>query len=85
MLTFNFYEGVLWIAISLILFVITYRQALKNQQKLFLIAGILFLTFGISDFAEIYFNILPWWLWLWKIVNFIGLLVISFLHFKTKK
>ncbi len=85
MFNFNFYEGIFWICLGLVLFIVAYKQAPENTQKLSLIAGILFLTFGLSDFVEMNFIILPWWLWLWKGINLVGLVAVLGVYFKTEK
>ena len=85
MLTFNFYEGVFWIVLGFVLFTAAYKQFSSKVQKLFLVAGILFLIFGVSDFVEMNFAILPWWLWLWKGINLVGLVAVFGLYLKSKR
>ncbi len=79
---FNFYESLLWIILAIVLFIIAYKN--KKYQRISIIAGILFLTFGISDLVEINFQILPLWLWLWKIINTISLITVFGWYIKTK-
>ena len=84
---FNLIEGIFWIVLGLFLFV-SYKFIPKVYIKLSLVAGVLLMIFGISDFVEIYmggFLSGQWCLLIWKILNIAGLIAVAVWYFKLKK
>jgi hypothetical protein len=73
---FNICEGVLWIGIALG-FAFVYGRRRQNGD-LMAAAGLLFATFGLSDFVEIQTGgwYKPWWLLAWKSPNLLGLAIV---------
>jgi hypothetical protein len=77
---FNLCEGLLWLAIALG-FAFVYRKRRQNAD-LMVAAGLLFMTFGLSDFVEIQTGgwYKPWWLLAWKASNLVGFVMVYLLH-----
>ena len=80
---FNLAEGLLWLGIAAG-FAFTMYKGYPNTG-LRIVAAILFLTFGISDFVEIQTGgwYKPWWLLAWKASNLVGF-VILFTQFRRR-
>ena len=68
--TFNVIEGALWIGIGIRLFAIHRTQ--PPTAKVGLAAAICFVSYGLSDFAEIWVGswYRPWWMLAWKSTSF---------------
>jgi len=73
---FNACEGVLWVGIAIGFGVVFARR--RQDADLMLAAGLLFLTFGISDFVEIRTGgwYKPWWLLAWKASNLLAFVAV---------
>lgn len=71
---FNLAEGVFWIVLGLTLLGVMIRQ--RRNLDLMTAAGLLFVTFGLSDFVEIQTGgwYKPWWMLTWKGTNLAGLI-----------
>lgn len=87
---FNSIEGCFWILLGVIPLLLYKRIPL--QYKTFSISSsIVLITFGLSDFAQViygsFFQPGLEWLYFWKIVNVIGLivLVIWYLYVRIAK
>lgn len=76
---FNLCEGLLWLGIA-VGFAFVYRRHHENAD-LMAGAGLLFMTFGLSDFVEIQTGgwYKPWWLLAWKASNLAGFVVVYML------
>lgn len=75
---FNLSEGLFWIVLG-IFSIALFSFIPKKYHKLCLSAGIILITFGISDFVEIGaggFLSGQWWLLLWKIIDIVGLILV---------
>ncbi len=73
---FNLLEGLLWLAIAAGL---TWRLCRdRSNADLKVVAALLFLTFGLSDFVEIQTGgwYKPWWLLAWKASNLVGFVIV---------
>jgi hypothetical protein len=70
---FNAIEGLFWLSLAATFFVVAWRR--RRNTGLAIGAGLLFATFGLSDFVEIHTGgwYKPWWLLAWKAFNLIGL------------
>jgi len=77
---FNFCEGLVWLAIA-VGFAVVFRKRRQNAD-LMAAAGLLFMTFGMSDFVEIQTGgwYKPWWLLAWKASNLAGLAAVYVLY-----
>lgn len=77
---FNLCEGLLWLGIA-VGFGFVYHKRRQNAA-LMAAAGLLFMTFGLSDFVEIQTGgwYKPWWLLAWKAFNLLGFIVVYLLH-----
>ncbi len=77
---FNLCEGLLWIGIGAAFAVAAAKRG--PNTDLMAAAGLLFITFGLSDFTEIQTGgwYRPWWLLVWKASNLVGLTVVLVLH-----
>lgn len=82
---FNIFEVVLWIAIGLSFFVISFKNRNISRASC-LILSIAFIAFGLSDYVEIQTGAWwqPWWLLVWKAVC-IMVFAITFGFFLKRK
>ncbi len=78
---FNFIEGLFWVALGLLVLFINDRYG-KKYKKLGIFSSVVLITFGVSDFVQVlygsFFQPSLWWLFLWKIVDVVGLIVMVF-------
>ena len=69
---FNTIEGCIWVAIGVVCFIL-FRRLHGQYARLSLVAGIVLVLFGFSDFCEVLFGsfLQPGmtWLFVWKIVG----------------
>lgn len=69
---FNTIEGCTWIAMGVVCFILV-RRVDRRYAKISVVAGIVLVLFGFSDFAEVLFGsfLEPGMIWLfaWKIVG----------------
>ncbi len=74
--TFNICEGILWLAFAAGFAVVFLRR--RQRLGLMLAGGLLFLSFGLSDFVETQTGgwYKPWWMLAWKGVTLAGLLTV---------
>ena len=81
---FNLCEGLLWILIG-VGFVVLLRK--REHADLRLAASVLFVTFGVSDFVEMWSGgwYRPWWLLAWKAADICGLVLLYALFRKRRK
>jgi len=81
---FNAIEGVFWMTIGVGFFLALLRT--YRHRVLLLATGILFLTFGASDFVEIRTGAWyrPWWLLTWKASTVLALALMYSLHRKRR-
>ncbi len=81
---FNAIEGASWMTIGVGFFLALLRT--YRHRGLLLATGILFLTFGASDFVEIRTGAWyrPWWLLTWKASTVLALALIYALHRKRR-
>lgn len=77
---FNFFEGLLWLGVAVGLACVYHKR--RRNADLTVAAGLLFMTFGLSDFVEIQTGgwYKPWWLLAWKASDLVGLLVVYRIH-----
>jgi len=70
---FNTIEGLFWLTLAAVFLLVARRR--RQNTRLAIAAGLLFATFGLSDFVEIHTGgwYKPWWLLAWKASNVIGL------------
>ncbi len=73
---FNTLEGLFWLTLAAAFLLIAWRR--RRDTGLAISAGLLFATFGLSDFVEIHTGgwYKPWWLLAWKASNLIGLAMV---------
>lgn len=84
---FNFIEGIFWIVLGFVCLIIYLR--FKNLNKSFVLFSVFVLTtFGISDFLQVVYGsfLVPGmeWLFVWKIVDVIGLFGILFWYINLR-
>lgn len=82
---FNLFEGLYWISLGIISFILSYF-APRKYKKLSLFALLILTLFGISDFIEIKTGAFwtPWWLLLINLVSVLGLIVIPVWYLKLR-
>ena len=83
--TFNICEGILWIVVAIVL--LAYAIALEKPKRLMaIVAGIAFISFGLTDFVETTTECWPppWWLMLWKGVSGAGFVLPYVGYLKTE-
>lgn len=73
---FNAVEGLFWLSLAATFLTVAWRR--RQNTGLAIGAGLLFATFGLSDFVEIHTGgwYKPWWLLAWKATNLIGLVLV---------
>ena len=73
---FNTVEGCVWIAMGVVSFVLS-RRVDRRYARISIVAGIVLVLFGFSDFCEVLFGsfLQPGmsWLFVWKIAGVTGL------------
>jgi hypothetical protein len=81
---FNICEGILWIGIAIGFAAVFYRR--RENLDLMLASGLLFLSFGLSDFVEIKTGgwYKPWWMLGWKGATLLGFVVVYVLFRKRR-
>lgn len=82
---FNLCEGLLWILIGIGFLVDLLRR--RDHADLRITACVLFVTFGVSDFVEIWSGgwHKPWWLLAWKAADICGFVLLYALFRKRRK
>ena len=73
---FNIIEGCMWVAMGVVCLIL-FRRVHRRYAKISIVAGIVLILFGFSDFCEVLFGsfLQPGmiWLFVWKIVGVTGL------------
>jgi Ca2+/Na+ antiporter len=76
---FNLAEGTFWIILGAMCLV-AYFKVNSKYKKIALFSTFVLVTFGISDYAQVAFGSFfqpgMEWLYLWKIIDVVGLFVI---------
>ncbi len=84
---FNWAEGFFWLLLSLICYVLYFKVSHPYRSLALFSFGVLF-TFGLSDFLEASYGSFlvagMEWLYIWKIIDVIGLCIIVGWYFKLR-
>ena len=82
---FNLTEGFFWLLIAAVLLSASWRK--QQFRRYLIIAALLFILFGVSDFVEVHTGVWwrPWWLFVWNAACLIGLLVDYYWYRKAIK
>ncbi|MHC4265575.1 MAG: hypothetical protein ACYSUK_06540 [Planctomycetota bacterium] len=83
---FNLVEGIFWIVLAFIVWVWSFKVE-SIFQKFHIVAGILLVAFGCSDFMEIRTGAWwkPWWLLVWKGVCLTGIVILLVWYYLLKR
>ncbi|MBC87228.1 MAG: hypothetical protein CL677_08620 [Bdellovibrionaceae bacterium] len=68
--TFNFFEGLLWLVVGIVILQLKSRKSVEPIRRIFIPFAISFFIFGVSDFIEMHTGAWykPWWLFAMKAV-----------------
>jgi len=78
--SFNLIEGFFWIFLGIACLIVSYFKVYRLYKNILLFSVFILITFGISDFFQVVYGsfLVPGmeWLFIWKIINVIGLCII---------
>lgn len=84
---FNLYEGSFWILLGIVCYILN-KLTSPKFSKISLVAAIVFILFGISDYVEVkmggFLYPIAWWLLVWKVACVIGITFIIYWYFKLR-
>jgi len=84
---FNLYEGSFWILLGIVSYIL-HKILPEKYKKTTIVAGTIFILFGISDNMEIktsgFLYPIIWWLLAWKVACVVGIIFIVVWYFKLR-